>query len=801
MDSEGSISSLVNPTDAQIQNIIKNFPIIAYVYWNGAGDGRLMPELHGARMSPDTHAWLHDHIGSAYDSGMAMSNFVADGNGSSDTHAQFSIATGVMSDEDLDHTLAAISETVGAEIWYADANVWKWVTNTGFSVRNYQDNTANRLAYNSSAGGGTQVEVTDGRYVLCHIFATNVTADTWTLNDTTKFIAIQGQNEYSSLLDARAGADTEVNTLAFGNLPLQELIPVGTVIFQTRSSYTNAINARVRTTTGGDNYIDWRTTALKATGSSVIDHGNLAGLLDDDHPQYANLTARQNTFTDIVSAEAFYVQGDSGSSELSENGLVVPSGSAATPSITFSGDLDTGLYNTADAVGIATAGVFRLGVGSSVLSVGTPINSATGSASAPAYSYIGATDTGVYWEAADTLGFSAAGQRRAVIGRDGMRVEDKVEAEAFYVTGAGCLCPNGSGDLVISASGGKVVLSDAMEVDVSLSAAQRDAFTWDTVFTTGGGTSSFIDNSTEVTVDSIVFIYADLFNHATYKMAAAPTLQAFTLFNALPTIENAANVNLMSSITLNAGTTHSRTDSGTSVVTNNTGVQYIGKMKSTASGAIMTATNMTGLYMRPTYSTVAGSTVNLGTCRAVRCVAPNTATGDTSNGTENLTAYYGIDFENITFTSSGDKVVVRSAMTDATDRYFLQNNGGARSLFAGKIFMNDGVAVNFGTIGNNGVEALRSAAGTLRLIGSGGSNNEALEFDFETASNVVNVASSTGAALRISNRLDINNGTALGGGAAPTLGTIGGSGPTAAAQAQWVEIDINGTAHWIPVWV
>lgn len=53
---------------------------------------------------------------------------------------------------------------------------------------------------------------------------------------------------------------------------------------------------------------------------------------------------------------------------------------------------------------------------------------------------------------------------------------------------------------------------------------------------------------------------------------------------------------------------------------------------------------------------------------------------------------------------------------------------------------------------------------------------------------------------RFDGRTDINNGIALGGGAAPTLGTIGGSGPTTAAQAQWVEIDIGGTAHWIAVW-
>lgn len=42
---------------------------------------------------------------------------------------------------------------------------------------------------------------------------------------------------------------------------------------------------------------------------------------------------------------------------------------------------------------------------------------------------------------------------------------------------------------------------------------------------------------------------------------------------------------------------------------------------------------------------------------------------------------------------------------------------------------------------------------------------------------------------------------ALGGGAAATLGTIGGSGPASAAQAAWAEmIDSSGTKRWFPVW-
>jgi hypothetical protein len=43
--------------------------------------------------------------------------------------------------------------------------------------------------------------------------------------------------------------------------------------------------------------------------------------------------------------------------------------------------------------------------------------------------------------------------------------------------------------------------------------------------------------------------------------------------------------------------------------------------------------------------------------------------------------------------------------------------------------------------------------------------------------------------------------TALGGGAAPTLGTIGGSGPAAAAQNSWVQMtDAAGNKFWLPVW-
>lgn len=46
-----------------------------------------------------------------------------------------------------------------------------------------------------------------------------------------------------------------------------------------------------------------------------------------------------------------------------------------------------------------------------------------------------------------------------------------------------------------------------------------------------------------------------------------------------------------------------------------------------------------------------------------------------------------------------------------------------------------------------------------------------------------------------------NINKALGGGAAPTLGTIGGSGPTTAAQNSWLLVHLSGNPFFIPVWI
>lgn len=106
-----------------------------------------------------------------------------------------------------------------------------------------------------------------------------------------------------------------------------------------------------------------------------------------------------------------------------------------------------------------------------------------------------------------------------------------------------------------------------------------------------------------------------------------------------------------------------------------------------------------------------------------------------------------------------------------------------------------------GTIGSGSV--VDAANILVQTAPDVGTNRYGLLITSNPSGGTLNYAfrqSNASARARFDGRLDINRGVALGGGATATLGTIGGSGPTAAAQAQWLEIDINGTPHWIPVW-
>lgn len=266
-----------NPNHSEIDTIIETNPIAAWVYWNvDLAEGKLMRELHDANMPREMHHWLHDNVGASYRDGMALDNLLVDSNGGIDAHAQFSIGSGSFYDEDIEHELSAVSSTAAIDVWYRDGSDWTWDQLTGFKILTHG---SGRLAYDNA---GVKTEVTNGNYVLYHVFATNIVDDGGT---NPHYISIMGQTQYNTLAAARAGADDEINNLALGGLPLPEFLAVATIIFQTQTSYANSVNARVRSTGDGHDYIDWRFSKIKG-GAAVADHGTMAGLGDDDHLQY-----------------------------------------------------------------------------------------------------------------------------------------------------------------------------------------------------------------------------------------------------------------------------------------------------------------------------------------------------------------------------------------------------------------------------------------------------------------------------------------------------------------------------------
>lgn len=230
---------------------------------------------------------------------------------------------------------------------------------------------------------------------------------------------------------------------------------------------------------------------------------------------------------------------------------------------------------------------------------------------------------------------------------------------------------------------GRIHCLSPVEIE-GVSAGDQVALRYRPTFTTGGVfNGGLAASAADVTVDNATFIWALLAETSTYRQTVNPGFAAFTLFNALPTVVNAGDVNLVQALVLNIGAVHERATTGTSTTAGVTGVNFVPQTRASANGATMSRTEQTAVNCAPTFSTVAGSTADLGTVRGLRCLAPAVALLQPQAGTETLTAYYGIDFADITFPSSGDKVVVRSALTDASDRFFLQNNGGARSSFGG----------------------------------------------------------------------------------------------------------------------
>lgn len=290
--------------------------------------------------------------------------------------------------------------------------------------------------------------------------------------------------------------------------------------------------------------------------------------------------------------------------------------------------------------------------------------------------------------------------------------------EARDVTANPILSVNANPDTITARAG--VTIDNAF-----LNAAAANSLVITQTFTTGG---SFIGggilSSGTVTYNSPVFIWALLQESKTYLAASGPGFAAFTLFNALSVIENSGNFNLVQALVLNVGVVHRRNSSGTSTVTQTIGLSFAAQTAASASGAVMTrTTGLTAVSVAPTMNTVAGSTVNLGTIRGILFAQPAVALFGSLAGIENMTAYYGIDFPDMTFGgASATYSVIRSALNTGTNKRFLDHVGNAPSRLRGHLQFDVDA---FGVILGASLDVLMrwQAAGHLSYFGFGTSSD------------------------------------------------------------------------------
>lgn len=273
-DSAGVLQETVNPSSGDLYTLIKTYAIVSYIYWDATASQAILGPLreqHGVYMDGDTHVYLHTNFRTRWDSGLALGSILVDQTGNSDSHAQWSTALGVIQDEDLRHSISAISSTAGYPIYYNSGSS-AYLRRGTLSTFGVLTTGSGRLAYNNINSGGTGVwglsEVTNNNFVLYHIFATN--------DPNNPVISVMGQTEYTTVSNARNGATSELLSL-LTSFPAPELKALGTIIFQTSNGYSNAVKARIRSTDTGGTYIDWRKDQV-GTLVSPSDHNSLLNL-------------------------------------------------------------------------------------------------------------------------------------------------------------------------------------------------------------------------------------------------------------------------------------------------------------------------------------------------------------------------------------------------------------------------------------------------------------------------------------------------------------------------------------------
>lgn len=210
----------------------------------------------------------------------------------------------------------------------------------------------------------------------------------------------------------------------------------------------------------------------------------------------------------------------------------------------------------------------------------------------------------------------------------------------------------------------------------------------------GGG----YNYSPTLTLTSPVAIIEAVRGAPTVIPGAVLGFAVFSLFQDLAVYEAAAAFDPIAATAMNVGSTTRNGFAAVRTQAASTAVNYGHQVRTTVAGASQTITAQSGLIMRPTFSTVAGSVAALGTIRGLWAQNPVVGLFQPSAGVETMAAYIAVDVDAIPFGGAVTKRALRSALTPAATTRFLDNTGGAQSNFgAGSARWNDAAGILLGS--------------------------------------------------------------------------------------------------------
>jgi hypothetical protein len=190
--------------------------------------------------------------------------------------------------------------------------------------------------------------------------------------------------------------------------------------------------------------------------------------------------------------------------------VVHPLGAVGTPSITFTGDTNTGIYSPgADQVAISTGGTVRLSLSTTAVSSALAIDHPLGAVGTPSITFTGDLNTGIYSPAADTIAFVEGGVEAMRIDTSGRLLvgtsSTSTDCRALFQARSGSSTTNttvvfsgGNSAPATNEGLGYLAFSDSTHTLSAWVAGERDGGTWSgsskptrlVFYTTADGASS-----------------------------------------------------------------------------------------------------------------------------------------------------------------------------------------------------------------------------------------------------------------------------------------------------------------------